>query len=76
MTSPIDPTQPAAATASRPTLNPPLRQLLSAWLPQQRWFMGKGSTPILRRVGGYRFTDPAGVVDVDVHLRARPALDL
>ena len=45
-----------------------LKELLPSWMVRQRWYAGKGRVPLLRRVGGLRFQDPAGEVDVDVHL--------
>ena len=45
-----------------------LEELLPSWMVRQRWYAGKGRVPLLRRIGGYRFRDPAGEVDVDVHL--------
>jgi len=45
-----------------------LEELLPSWMVRQRWYAGKGRVPLLRRVGGLRFQDPAGEVDVDVHL--------
>ncbi len=45
-----------------------LEELLPSWMVRQRWYAGKGRVPLLRRIGGYRLQDPAGDVDVDVHL--------
>lgn len=45
-----------------------LEELLPSWMVQQRWYAGKGRVPVLRRIGGLRFQDPAGDVDIDVHL--------
>ena len=45
-----------------------LEELLPSWMVRQRWYAGKGRVPLLRRIGGLRFQDPAGEVDVDVHL--------
>jgi len=45
-----------------------LEELLPPWMVRQRWYAGKGRVPLLRRIGGLRFQDPAGEVDVDVHL--------
>jgi len=42
--------------------------MLPAWVAQQRWYAGKGRVPVLRRIGGLRLQDPAGDVDIDVHL--------
>ncbi len=45
-----------------------LEELLPSWMVKQRWYAGKGRVPVLQRIGGLRFQDPAGEVDVDVHL--------
>ena len=45
-----------------------LEELLPSWMVHQRWYAGKGRVPVLRRIGGLRFQDPAGEVDVAVHL--------
>lgn len=51
-------------------LTPSFPDLLSAWLPNQRWFPAKGRAVELKRVGGIRLEDPAGEVGLDVHLVA------
>ena len=45
-----------------------LADALGSWLARQRWYAGRPRTPVLRRVGGRRLTDPHGAVAVDVHL--------
>lgn len=45
-----------------------VEELLPSWMVRQRWYAGKGRVPLLRRIGGFRLHDPAGEVDVDVHL--------
>lgn len=45
-------------------------ELLTQWLPHQRWYAGKGQVPRLERVGGFRFEDPEGEVGVEVLLVA------
>ena len=45
-----------------------LNEFLPSWMVRQRWYAGKGRVPVLQRVGGVRFQDPAGDVDIDVHL--------
>ncbi|WP_114907107.1 1,4-alpha-glucan branching protein GlgB [Ornithinimicrobium murale] len=51
-----------------PTLTPSFAEFLPTWVASQRWFTGKGRTPSLRRVGGYRLEDPAGEVGIEIHL--------
>ena len=45
-------------------LRPTKLELLEAWLPRQPWFPGSGTAP-LRKVGSYRFDDPAGEVGIE-----------
>lgn len=47
------------------TLNPPKLTLLTAWLPSRPWFTGQDD---VRRVGAYRFDDPAGDVGLEALL--------
>jgi maltokinase len=56
----------AVAEIHDTTLQPSKLELLTAWLPGQRWYAGKGSTPVLRKLGGYRLDDPAGRVGIEV----------
>jgi predicted trehalose synthase len=42
--------------------------ILPQWVSRQRWYAGKGRSPVLTRVGGVRLEDPAGEAEVDVHL--------
>ena len=51
-------------------LMPSLPELLTAWLPQQRWFPAKGRDITLDRVGGVRLSDPSGLAELEVHLIA------
>ena len=51
-------------------LTPSLPELLTAWLPAQRWFPAKGRDVTLDRVGGIRLEDPAGLAELEVHLIA------
>ena len=51
-------------------LTPPLPELLTDWLPQQRWFPAKGHDVALERVGGIRLEDSAGLAELEVHLIA------
>ena len=45
-------------------------ELVTAWMPDQRWYAAKGRAPQLERVGGFRFEDPEGQVGVEVILVA------
>jgi maltokinase len=47
---------------------PQLAARLPAWVEQQRWFVGRGRVPVLRRVGGLRHEDPSGRVGLETHL--------
>jgi maltokinase len=49
-------------------LSPSLGSVLPAWVEQQRWFVGRGRVPTLRRIGGVRHQDPAGRVGLETHL--------
>ncbi|MCC3276498.1 MULTISPECIES: 1,4-alpha-glucan branching protein GlgB [unclassified Arthrobacter] len=51
-------------------LNPSLPEILTSWLPGQRWFPAKGRDVLLERVGGIRLEDPDGEVGMEVHLIA------
>ena|SRR5450631_362734 len=42
--------------------------VLPQWMARQRWYTGKGQIPALRRIGGLRLTDPAGMAEIDVHI--------
>lgn len=46
---------------------PTLPEILTAWLPRQRWFPAKGKDVVLRRVGGIELADPRGAVQMNVH---------
>ncbi|MFK5688898.1 1,4-alpha-glucan branching protein GlgB [Ornithinimicrobium sp. LYQ92] len=50
------------------TLTPSLAEVLPRWVAGQRWYRGKGRTPVLERVGGIRWEDPFGEVGMEVHL--------
>ena len=45
-------------------LQPTKLELLEEWLPRQPWFSESG-TEALRKVGSYRFDDPAGEVGIE-----------
>ncbi|WP_066300184.1 1,4-alpha-glucan branching protein GlgB [Arthrobacter luteolus] len=49
---------------------PSLPELLTAWLPRQRWFPAKGRDVTLKRVGGIQLEDPEGAVELHVHFVA------
>ncbi|WP_163505670.1 CG0192-related protein [Fodinicola acaciae] len=44
------------------TISPTKLELLAAWLPGRSWFTGD---PNVRRLGAYRFDDPAGEVGLE-----------
>lgn len=48
------------------TMQPSKLELLSPWLPRQRWCTAKGRAPHLRKLGGYRLDDPEGEVGIEV----------
>ncbi len=56
------------------TITPTKVEMVTAWMPRQRWYHGKGHVPQLRRVGGFRFEDPAGEVGVETLLLADEAV--
>lgn len=56
------------------SLVPTKVELVTGWMPQQRWYAGKGHQPQLQRVGGFRFEDPAGEVGVETLLLADVAV--
>jgi maltokinase len=49
-------------------LTPSVMAALGKWVARQRWYAGKGRIPALTRIGGLRLQDPAGKVDISVHL--------
>ena len=58
------------AEIHKTTMTPGKLELLTQWMPQQRWFAAKGTAPILRKLGGYRLDDPAGEVGIEVMIVA------
>lgn len=52
------------------TSTSPLPELLTAWMPTQRWFPSKGRDIVVSRVGGTRLEDPKGEVGLEVHIVA------
>jgi hypothetical protein len=58
------------------TLTPSKMTLVRGWLPDRPWFQGEGK---VRKVGAYRFDDPAGEVGMEaflVHAEVGPVLHL
>lgn len=54
------------ALIHKATLSPTKVELLAGWLPGRDWHTGP--TGEVRRVAGYRFDDPAGVVGIETML--------
>ncbi len=54
------------ALIHKATLTPTKAELLEGWLPGRAWYTGP--TGEVRRVAGYRFDDPAGVVGIETML--------
>jgi predicted trehalose synthase len=52
------------------SLVPSKIELVTAWMPRQRWYAGKGHDPVLQRVGGFRLEDPEGEVGGETLLLA------
>lgn len=55
------------------SLVPSKIELVTAWMPRQRWYAGKGHDPQLQRVGGFRLEDPEGEVGGETLLLADTA---
>ena len=53
------------AEVHRTTMTPTKLELLTAWLPSQPWYDGKGGEPQLSRAGGFRLDDPDGEVGIE-----------
>lgn len=47
-------------------LSPSKSELLIEWLPSQPWFHGEAAA--MKRLGAFRFDDPAGEVGIETHL--------
>ncbi len=54
---------------------PTKTEMVTEWMPHQRWYHGKGHVPRLRRVGGFRFEDPEGEVGCETLLLADEAVE-
>ncbi len=50
------------------TMSPGKLELLTAWLPAQPWYRGRGRAPELTKAGGFRFDDPDGEVGIEFML--------
>jgi predicted trehalose synthase len=56
-------------------MQPSFAQFLPPWMARQRWYVGKGSEPVLRRIGGLRWQDPDGEVGLETWFLADDAGD-
>jgi maltokinase len=56
------------------SITPTKTEMVTEWMPHQRWYHGKGHVPQLRRVGGFRFEDPEGEVGCETLLLADEAV--
>lgn len=56
------------AVIHRTSLVPGKTDLVAAWLPGRSWY--RGTTPRLRKAGGFRLDDPDGAVGIEVLLLA------
>ena len=52
------------AVVHNTTMEPTKVELLTTWLPKQKWYQG-GGTPVLRKAGGFRLDDPDGAVGIE-----------
>ncbi|MFF9687738.1 1,4-alpha-glucan branching protein [Streptomyces sp. NPDC014623] len=53
------------ATIHRTTMTPTKLELLTGWLPKQKWYAGDAEAPELVKAGGFRLDDPEGVVGIE-----------
>ncbi|WP_159614443.1 1,4-alpha-glucan branching protein [Glutamicibacter sp. JC586] len=51
------------------SMSPTKNELVSAWLPKQKFYTGNG-TPKLEHIGGFRLEDPRGEVGVELRMYA------
>lgn len=54
------------ATIHTAELSPTKLELLTAWMGGQRWYVGQGRRPRLRRLDSWRLDDPQGEVGIEV----------
>ncbi|MFC1402110.1 MULTISPECIES: maltokinase N-terminal cap-like domain-containing protein [Streptacidiphilus] len=53
------------AVVHNTTMTPTKLELLTEWLPRQRWYLGSGRAPELVKAGGFRLDDPEGEVGIE-----------
>ena len=53
------------ALIHRTSMSPGKLELLTEWLPRQRWYLGSGRVPELVKAGGFRLDDPQGGVGIE-----------
>jgi hypothetical protein len=53
------------AEIHRTTMAPGKLELLSRWMAEQPWYLGKNGPPTLTKAGGFRFDDPMGEVGIE-----------
>ncbi|MEV0767119.1 maltokinase N-terminal cap-like domain-containing protein [Nocardia salmonicida] len=51
------------AVIHQTTVTPSKRDLVATWLPSRQWY--RGTTPHIRKAGGFRLDDPAGEVGIE-----------
>jgi 1,4-alpha-glucan branching enzyme len=56
-------------------MRPPFTDFLPAWVAEQRWYLGKGRRPLLRPIGGLRWSNPADEVEVETWFLAEESTD-
>jgi len=53
------------AEIHRTTMVPGKLELLSRWMAEQPWYLGKNGPPALTKAGGFRLDDPMGEVGIE-----------